>query len=457
MPPLLLACGSNASAQLSIGHSDDVHSFQPCLFHPEVEHLLPSASVLDLVSSSTHSLLLLSTAAHGTRRNLLLGAGTNTMGQLGPRCALWEETRPEGRWKPVDLLGPLGLSHEDWEPVKVAVTWTTSFVVYRNLNNVECRGASAAAPAEGVREIVISCGSNDFGELGMGDSGRVEGHIPTSKASATPTIIELGLGEGEDVEVIKGGQRHVLAVITDARGTQRLMGWGAARKGELDPSTAIGAASSSTSAAAGRASGSTGLKGKGKAVTRPTSLPPTTIELPTGEGQHIVDIALGASHSLVQLSDGRVMGWGSNTKSQITDLHSASEVTGVAATWGGTYLLTRSGELWSQGPNTHSQLLRTGDALRGRFELPKGWRAHKLVAGSEHILVHATLGEGDAEGLFVGGWNEHGNLGQGDTVDRDRLVPVDLQGLGSSVSSGTKILGAWAGCASSWLWVDATK
>ncbi|GFZ48601.1 hypothetical protein JCM24511_06349 [Saitozyma sp. JCM 24511] len=453
MTPILLACGSNASAQLSIGHCDDVHSFQPCLFHPEVEHLLPDASILDLVSSSTHSLLLLSTAAHGARRNLLLGAGTNTMGQLGPRCALWDETKPEGRWKPVDLLGPLDLSHEDWEPVKVAVTWTTSFVVYRRLNDEAARGASAASPEEGVRQIVVSCGSNDFGELGVGDPGR-EGHIPTSRASAKPTIIELGLNKGGAVEMIKGGQRHVLAVTMDACGKQRLMGWGAARRGELDPSTATDAASSSTSAAGVRASGSASYKGKGKAVTRPASLPPTTIELPIGEGQRIVDIALGASHSLVRLSDGRVIGWGSNTKGQITNLHSASQVTGVAATWGGTYLLTGSGDLWSQGPNTHSQLLRTGDAPRGRFELPEGWSSDRLVAGSEHILVHATSGGGDAEGLFVGGWNEHGNLGQGDTADRDRLIPVDLQAHGLECS-GAKILGVWAGCASSWLWVDA--
>ncbi|RSH91754.1 hypothetical protein EHS25_009123 [Saitozyma podzolica] len=415
----------------------------------------PDASILDVVSSSTHSLLLLSTATDGTRRNLLLGAGTNTMGQLGPRCALWEETKPEGRWKPADLLGPLGLSHEDWEPVKVAVTWTTSFVVYRKLKDDAVHGASAAAPSEGVREIVVSCGSNDFGELGVDDPRR-EGHIPTSRASAKPTIIELGLDKGDAVEVIKGGQRHVLAVIADARGKQRLIGWGAARRGELDPSTTADAASSSTSAGGGRASGSMGYKGKGKAVTRPASLPPTTIELPIGEGQRIVGIALGASHSLVHFSDGRVIGWGSNAKGQITDLHSASHVAGVAATWGGTYVLTRSGELWSQGPNTHSQLLRTGENPRRRFELPEGWNADRLVAGSEHILVHATSGGGDAEGLFVGGWNEHGNLGQGDTADRDRLVPVDLQAHGLSAGSGAKISGVWAGCASSWLWVDAT-
>jgi hypothetical protein len=188
------------------------------------------------------------------------------MGQLGPRCALWEDTKPEGRWKPVDLLGPLGLSHEDWEPVKVAVTWTTSFVVYRKLKDDAVRGASAAAPSEGVREIVVSCGSNDFGELGVDDPGR-EGHIPTSRASAKPTIIELGLDKGDAVEVIKGGQRHVLAVIADARGKQRLIGWGAARRGELDPSTAADAASSSTSAGGGRASGSMGYKGKGSDTT----------------------------------------------------------------------------------------------------------------------------------------------------------------------------------------------
>jgi protein ATS1 len=130
--PQLLVCGSNGQHQLSLSHGDDTSTFQQVQYHPQLEGIInPQTEIIDLVSSSSHSLLLVN-GPDG--KNLLLGAGTNRFGQLGPRCALWDGVRPEGRFKVVNLLGDLGLDHLDWEPVKIAVTWSTSFVVYQKVN-----------------------------------------------------------------------------------------------------------------------------------------------------------------------------------------------------------------------------------------------------------------------------------------------------------------------------------
>jgi protein ATS1 len=461
--PAVFSCGSNGSAQLSLGHANDVYTLQQCRFHPNFLPQLEDAKIIDLVSSSTHSLLLLSIPLMGARKNILFGAGTNTMGQLGPRCELWDEKRPELRWKVVDLLGPAGMSHDDWEPVRVAVTWTTSFVVYQKVR----RDAPASSSGESeesrdIVQIVLACGSNDFGELGEGAAGVLDGEAPISKASAKPTVVDLGLRLGESVEMIKGGQRHVLAVISNGRDGQRVSGWGASRKGELQPSVndlASPSYSGVYSATSSRPSAAAKRKAKGKAAVAPTSSPPTTLELPIPQGTRIVDIALGASHSVALFSNGCVAAWGSNAKGQVGDLEQVGDIIAIAATWGGTYLLTRNGELWSQGANSHSQLLRHDDASRGRFNLPEGWTPRRLVAGSEHILVHAFRESAQAaeEGLWVGGWNEHGNLGLGHTLDRGELVRVDLRQAAkvAGLVGRIRICRVWGGCAATWVAVDA--
>ncbi|ORX40708.1 regulator of chromosome condensation 1/beta-lactamase-inhibitor protein II [Kockovaella imperatae] len=406
MPLRLLSCGSNPSGQLSLGHSDDVHQYSPCHFHPSIEHLLKKASILDLVSSSSHSLLLLSTEVG----NVLLGAGTNTLGQLGPRCALWADVSPETKFKSVDLLGPAGFSTDEWTPVKIACTWTTSFVAYRKIT----RGDTVLSPVEQT-QMVLGCGSNDFGELGHET-------ILEGQASVAPSAMNLGLEPGEELEMICGGQRHVIAVIRSSDGGQRVVGWGAARKGELDPSRRLKFGSS---------------KGKGQAL--PKSIPPTVLDCNLSLTNPILDIAVGTSHAVVLLSNGSLMSWGADTKGQITHLDDLGSVRRIGVTWNGSYTLSPSG-IHSQGSNNHGQLLRPTEADSQLIPFPK--EVDTFVCGSEHLLVLCP-GNVDENELWTGGWNEHGNLGLGDLEDRNRLVKVPLE-------TG-KITGMWAGCAASWI------
>ncbi|KAK6909566.1 hypothetical protein I204_04484 [Kwoniella mangroviensis CBS 8886] len=461
MPPQLLACGSNSASHLSINHPDDVFTLTPTVYHPSSPPIPDTSTILDLVSTSAHSLLLMSTpSSEGDvrPRNILLGAGTNTCGQLGPRCALWDDIKPEARWKPLNLLNSVGVGG-DWEPVKIASTWTTSFVVYQRISDFTQDQSVSSSMSQvdtgyshikgnDVEQIVLSCGSNDFGELGSTTNVPLTldapAEIPISQASRKPTIVEVGLRRGEKVEIIQGGQRHVIVIISGRNGEQRVMGWGASRKGELDASTlSSNLTNGSKSSASNKAKG----KGKGKAVSRSTTSPPTKIDLQIPPGERFIDVSLGASHTLALLSNGTVLGWGSNLKGQITDIHLLKDVKCIAATWNGSYFLTKSNRLLSQGSNTHSQLLRGPDAetVRGEVEKPDGWGVDRIVAGSEHLLVHMKSKDmEEGEELWTGGWNEHGNLALRDQEDRAHLTRVGING---------KIRGLWGGCASTWIWV----
>jgi protein ATS1 len=161
-----------------------------------------------------------------------------------------------------------------------------------------------------------------------------------------------------------------------------------------------------------------------------------------GDGERIIDISLGASHSLVLTSNQRVLGWGSNQKGQITSTSDLTNIKGISASWGGSYYTTSTGQILSQGSNIYSQLLHISDG-RAPINLPDGWEVERIVAGSEHLLCLLKR-EGEI-GLWLGGWNEHGNLGLGDLVDRADLTRVKLDG---------QIKGIWAGCASTWVWVE---
>lgn len=388
MMAALFACGSNGSGQLALGHEDDVSVFTKCQFDPSCSDF---TEIHDLVSAASHSLLLVKDGD----QTKLLGAGTNTHGQLGLQCALSETQKAATTFRPVSIGRDAGLS-ADWRPVKVAATWTTSFVVF----------------TDSEREVIVACGSNDFGELS----------VPPS-STLGPVNVDVGMRPGEYVEHLRGGQRHVIVVISKGAGserTQRIVGWGASRRGEL---SAIPIDASA--------------KGKGKA--RPSTMGPTEILLDIPTGVHIVDLSLGASHSLALLSDGHVLAWGSNAKGQTTGVSELANIRQACATWGGSYFRDES-RIWSQGSNTHSQLLRAADTPdRGPVRLDAS--PSSLCAGTEHVLVLASNGD---PSLYSGGWNEHGNLALGDVDDRPRLVKVDISGRPENM---------WAGCAASWVWI----
>jgi protein ATS1 len=482
---------------------------------------LQGAEVVDVAPAAHHSLLLLRIPEAGEWRYELYGVGTNTYGQLGRRCALRNEGAPPQswpRWRRLSLLP----SHmgDGWEPKCIGATWTTSFVVYRRsiaaAGSSSSAGASSSATAKGdVEEIIVAEGSNDFGELGVApavrshdDDGDKNDDMP---AAAGPRVVDIDLDPGDTIAKICCGQRHVLCVVQGAGGGQRLIGWGASRKGELDLPYGRGGGTSrtGTEGTSAIASGSISILGKGSdkgkskgnafAASRPlaparTSLP-HTLNLDVRNDERITRLAAGASHSVALLSSGRLLAWGSDAKGQITGLNELDGVIDAACTWNGTFVKADGG-VWSQGSNTHSQLVRStlsevypicgsdevgdinggrgdrGDVVQGRGLVQWAEEAcerplpqpndpstkasqrlapatrtpsspaevERVVCGTEHVLVQTKAGQ-----LWAGGWNEHGNLGLGDNVDRGKLERVDVAG---------EVRGVWAGCAATWVWMD---
>lgn len=339
----------------------------------------------------------------------------------------------------------------------MVTTWTTSFVVYRRIplstvtdDNLAPGQANASSAQNDddtePTQIVVACGSNDFGEAGIPPSSHQVGRVAVTTPSDMPRIVDLGLKPGEVVDHIRGGQRHVVCVVRDTSGRQRVVGWGANRKGELDP---LG---NSTS---GRVvSGPPQSTGKGKAAVRSTTLTPTTLPVRLPPGETVEDVALGSGHTMLRLSSGRVMAWGSDVKGQVAGLHEAKEVVQIAATWGGTYLLDSKLQLWSQGNNSHSQLLRSttdNQSSKGEVILPPTLQAEQgvtsLRTGSEHVLLRVSR-QGERDEVWAGGWNEHSNLGLGDTTDRPTLEKVPLPG------GVRRVRGLWGGLAATWVWAE---
>lgn len=420
-------------------------------------------------------------------RNVLLATGTNTHGQLGPNCVLWNETKEWLTFKELDLLTPLRetlrLDPEQWHPVKVACTWSTSFVVYERLpdcppsssfptasrsslapgaagttTGLDSGPASSSASTSGEEEpihVLVVVGSNDFGE---------RAHAP--EFGGEINIIE----PGERVTHLAASQRHVVIVLDGPNG-QRVLGWGGARHGQLGhaqtitetmgnltiretvetgpdfpitngdrpelpprpPRPAATAADTGAKAAAGDAGrGKPDAKGKGKAASRPApAAPRSSTPVPIPVSGTVRQVAVGAAHTLI-LTD-RLYAFGSDAKGQIRGLNGL-EAEQIAASWNGSYVL-KSGQLRAQGADTHGQLCGAG-TNGGEVSLPFDAQVKRIVAGSEHLLV--VLQDGT---LLAGGWNEHGNLGLGDERDRDALVEVP----------GVTAMRAWAGCATSFV------
>lgn len=428
--PRLLATGSNGCGQLGIAHRTDVSRFTPCAFSGG-ENPLQDASVLALESGGNHSLLLLATTSRG---NTIWTTGNNAQHQLGPGIPSSDV------WTPLDLASirrAAGLEEQGttYEPVAVACTWSSTLIVLsRTLDSENGRRIS---------DIVLSLGSNDFGELGCGtvaDAGNVQiVRIPGWDARDSRSRMEI--------QHLSTGQRHVIATCifsVDGQHEQRIYGWGAARHGQLDissfPESGNGSSASGPS-----------QKPIRRASKYPTTHPtPTSINLEPflDPSTNIAQITCGTSHTVFRLSNGTLITLGSNAKHQ-RDVPRTCK--GISSTWNGTVGWDEQG-VWAVGSNTHGQLGRSTSSTPSSnpHRIPIGdpstpLHIYQLTCGSEHSLLLT-----DAGTLYAWGWNEHGNLGIGSVEDQWEPREV-LIGDGGGTGS---VRGMWAGCGTSWVLVD---
>jgi len=403
-----------------------------------------------------------------------------------------------------------------YEPIAIACSWTTSFIGFSRRRRRRRPGQRDTDTSTDIlaSDIIVSFGTNDYHELGIGP-------VPPS-SPPTPHIVAIPsppAGQVHRIRSLVAGQRHVVCVMdvidnsASASSTshrqpthpvlkrQAVYGWGAARHGQLsiesfldrvDGSSTTPSSPHHTTAEAGpsRPKPRRPIRGKPPRLDKPKSPQryPMTIALPRrietdaagwatttprqdGDKAYVVDVSVGARHTLIHMSTGRVIPLGSTAKSQTAALVVDNDVwSAVGCTWNGSYAVRRTttkrgDELVSMGSNSHGQLGRA-DAADGMGTVALspavGGREitiKRLACGSEHVLALCSAaddGNGGKNELVAWGWNEHGNLGTGNTVDQPMPVKVMLDAYRGS-EHGWEVVRCWAGCGTSWVLLDRRR
>ena len=428
----LLSTGSNAHGQLGNNTLDDSHLFQPCSFTNHPPNSLPpgTSAVLSVVSGANHTLVLLELVDQlGLKKTELWGCGDGRVGQLGKK---YREESPVGsstaKFGKIELcLEENGLSGYSYR--LISASWETSYAV------LSCSGKG---------DVVISMGSDEFGDLGIGGFTRTASieksekdfHVVKFDHLSTPSSIHNTLR----VESITSGQRHTIVLLRISESPPLLVGWGTSRHGQL-----------------------------GQLAPKP----PPFASLPRiiALDDVVVSSALGIHHSLFLHASGQISALGSNRKGQLQLLPSKSVRT-IGCTWNGSYAVVESNEEWhihSSGSNSHGQLglKATTDPLNADIPnsgvvsfpeiLDSKSTSIEIACGSEHILVlsrHTNAQhQHQASKLWGWGWNEHGNLGSGNTDDT--FLPLKIwsnePGFVSYFKGVHEVIGIWAGPGTSWI------
>jgi alpha-tubulin suppressor-like RCC1 family protein len=244
---------------------------------------------------------------------------------------------------------------------------------------------------------VLSCGRNNFGQLGNG----------TTNDSSTPVAVSMP--GGVKATAIAANGYHGLALTS----TGAVYGWGYNAFGQL---------------------------GDGTTTNRLTPIP---VALPGGTT--VTAISAGWSYSLALTSSGSVLAWGWNAEGELGDgtgvqrltpvavLAPATGVTAISAGSNHNLALRSDGTVLSWGLNNFGQV---GDAtFVSRMApvpvlLPPGQAVTAIAAGGAHSL--AVLRSNGT--VLAWGWNRKGQLGDGTQNDRSTPVAVALPG-GATVTS----------------------
>ncbi|XP_075996845.1 secretion-regulating guanine nucleotide exchange factor [Genypterus blacodes] len=254
---------------------------------------------------------------------------------------------------------------------------------------------------------VLACGSNSFGQLGVGE---------TPSHSANLLRVK---GLKEPVLSVAAGLRHSLAVT----GSARVYQWG------------------------------TGLFRQAKRALSPQSVPPhlnskVPTQVPGLDHETPHTVTAGSAHCVCLTVEGDLFAWGSNKFGQLTpgepfqccptrldrSLLDGDKVMLVWSGWTHVVAQTEGGRVFTWGRDDYGQLGQTaatdhtgqkperrsaGASVSRPAEVKLLCGATQIACGSEHNL--AIVGGR----LLSWGWNEHGMCGDGTEVDvpQPRLVP----------------------------------
>jgi len=231
-------------------------------------------------------------------------------------------------------------------------------------------------------------GSNQYGRLGD----------DTTQDRFRPVPVPIGLTEANWASV-SAGPSHTMAIRTD--GT--LWGWGNNQHGQIGDNT--------------------------------TWVRHSPVQI--GVAATWASVSAGPSHTMAIRTDGTLWGWGNNQHGQLGDnttfdrripVRIGLAVTNWASVSAGerhTVAVRADGTLWAWGPNDRGQL---GNGMPSSVipqtapllvapGMTANWRS--VSAGSDYST--ATRADGS---LWAWGFNQHGQLGDGTTTQRNHPIQI---------------------------------
>ncbi|TFK21559.1 RCC1/BLIP-II [Coprinopsis marcescibilis] len=431
----LLSAGSNAHGQLAHSSNEDSHTFLPCQFLGSPANKLPSnaTQLLDVATGANHTLILLQLSPvndkpGGRRIREVWGCGDGRAGQLGRKYQEFlDVARASGKPFQTDVFRKLELDLEaegleGYEPKAISAGWETSYITLSTSNG-------------NMSDVLVSFGSDDFGDLGIGGLAKRKGKEARKELNRIDFSHLLPDGALVSIVGLSANQHHVVVHIR-AGEKGWVVGWGAARHGQIGVPPTVGSKPAPT-------------------VGKPQLMMVEDMNDP------FVSLSVGSQHSVLLRSSGKLVGLGSNRKGQLDVVH-LENVKAVSCTWNGTFALVEKDTTWrvhGTGSNTHGQLGRgIGSSNEGQSEhihfrsMSDGAQPVLLSCGTEHVFVSLTMEREDICGsqsdqVWGWGWNEHGNLGMGHTDDRHEPVRIFPKESGEA----GRLAGIWTGSGTSWI------
>ena len=284
---------------------------------------------------------------------------------------------------------------------------------------------------------IFTWGEGDYGRLGNGAS--------TDKSTPTEITNRFSLTEGDKIIQVSLGGSHSSALTASGR----LFTWGNNSLGQL---------------------------GDG---TNNNSLTPIEItnRFILAEGDKIIQVSLGYSHSAALTASGRLFTWGYNSyyqlgngsfndrtlPTEITNRFSLTEgdkIIQVSLGYSHSAALTASGRLFTWGYNFVGELgngtttyKSTPTEITGQFNLSEEDKIIQVSLGGSHSSALTASGR-----IFTWGEGDYGRLGNGASTDKytpteitnrfsltegDKIIQVSLGGSHSSALTASGRLFTW--------------
>ncbi|KAJ6103600.1 hypothetical protein N7486_003822 [Penicillium sp. IBT 16267x] len=461
----LFAFGSNGSGQLGLGHTEDVSTPTQCLFtspfaaSAENQDQDPvdqsKDKIVQIVAGGNHTLLL-------TRQGHVYAAGCNSDGRCGPDTHI--DLSNDQLKANSDKIIPNEEEHNILRFQRVILTDATTGCTVGTFKSVSATWEASILVANVSAQTntpdnhddhtvhtdkVFVQGSAPKGELGLGEKTLTHGTFVTPGTSI-PNFPPLGT----TVSALASGMGHSVAILSNGD----VYGWGGSRKGQLGE----------------------GLKGA-KIVWSPmqiSGIPFTATGAVCGreftvvigrreKGEFLVLGDKGNWWGVMDVKDFDALrvrirgeeGVGASVDSSCvpsTSFRGGAALWGfeyIGASWHGIYVhMAARAEDGSSSPAAANEnsLVAWGRNDRGQLPPPDLPALDRLAVGSEHVLT--LLRDGSVAAF---GWGEHGNCGP-DTDPHGNVAGMyKVISLPDAVyTTGGKVVGVGAGCATSWVIVD---